>query len=60
MRDTRPNRWGGNFGIDEIPDEVLEGVRLTKWGYPDKRNVLAYQRFMKWVQEQEDKAQEEI
>ena len=50
-----PNVWVGNHGEYTIPNDILDGVVLTKSGYPDKRYVQSYQRFMEWVKEQEDK-----
>jgi hypothetical protein len=48
--------WVGEFGEYCIPPEVMEGVRLNKDGWPDKRSPAEYHRFMKWVIEQEDAA----
>jgi hypothetical protein len=43
------NVWVGNYGDYPIPEKVLEGVVMTKSGYPDRRYILPYQKFMAWV-----------
>ena len=46
--------WVSEFGTYPIPEEVLEGVRLTKYGYPDKRSPASYNKFMNWVRKQDE------
>ena len=50
------NVWVGNYDNYKIPDDVLRNVRMTKRGFPDKRNLIKYNEFMAWVDKQEKKA----
>jgi len=43
----------GNYGTYAVPDAILAGVKLTKKGWPDKRNPAKYNKVMGWVNEQE-------
>lgn len=50
------NVWVGNYDNYKIPDDVFQSVRMTKRGFPDKRNPVKYNEFMSWVDKQEKKA----
>jgi len=53
------NVWVGNYSTHAIPDDVLKGVRMTKRGFPDKRKLGSYNRFMSWVEQNEKEAKQE-
>jgi len=53
------NVWVGNYGTYTIPNDVLNGVRMTKRGFPDKRKPESYNRFMSWVEQNEKEAKQE-
>ena len=56
MNQSSINVWVGNYDNYKIPDDVFQSVRMTKRGFPDKRNLVKYNEFMAWVDKQEKKA----
>ena len=50
--------WVGDYGDYKVPDNLLTDVRLTKRGWPDKRNPAKYNKVMGWVDAQEKNARE--
>jgi len=53
MSKSSVNVYVGDYGTYTVPDAILAGVRLTKKGWPDKRNLNKYNKVMEWVNEQE-------